>query len=402
MNDPAMRRASFPAFGGIGTAHALAKFYAMLACGGTMGGRRFLRESTVERMSRTVVQGPDLVLLTETAFSIGFMKDPVDRRRAQAADGLRPFAQRLRAARRRRQPRLCRSRAPPRLCVRDEPDGARRAAESQGAPAGGGGVRNSVTRTELIAGANAESVPRRLRPLSTPVTKNEKIFIAGHRGLAGGAILRELQAAGYANLLTRTRTELDLRGRAAVREFFSSERPSVVVVAAARVGGIKANYDFPVDFLLENLRLQNNLIEAAHDYGARKLLFLGSSCIYPKLAPQPIPESALLTGELEPTNEAVRHRQDRRHQALPGLRAPARRELHLRHADESLRPGRQLRPAKLARPARAPAQGARGEGRRRARGERLGQRHAAARVPARATISPTPAAFCWSTTIRPR
>ncbi|HEV7405827.1 MAG TPA: GDP-L-fucose synthase [Chthoniobacteraceae bacterium] len=135
------------------------------------------------------------------------------------------------------------------------------------------------------------------------MTKTEPLFVAGHRGLAGGAILRELQAQGYSNLLTRTRAELDLRDREGVRAWFQEARPRAVVVAAARVGGIKANHDFPVDFLLENLRIQNNLIEAAHDFGVAKLLFLGSSCIYPKFAPQPIPESSLLTGALEETNE---------------------------------------------------------------------------------------------------
>lgn len=136
------------------------------------------------------------------------------------------------------------------------------------------------------------------------MSKSESVFIAGHRGLAGGAILRELQAQQYTNLLTRTRAELDLTDREGVRRFFAEARPGVVVVAAAKVGGIKANNDFPVEFLLENLKIQNNLIEAARDFGARKLLFLGSSCIYPKFAPQPIPESALLTGALEPTNDA--------------------------------------------------------------------------------------------------
>jgi GDP-L-fucose synthase len=133
--------------------------------------------------------------------------------------------------------------------------------------------------------------------------KTDSIFVAGHRGLAGGAIYRELQQAGYSNLLTRTRAEVDLRQRDSVQKFFAEQRPQVVVVAAAKVGGIKANNDFPVEFLIENLAIQNNVIEAAHDHGAEKLLFLGSSCIYPKLAPQPIPESALLTGALEPTNE---------------------------------------------------------------------------------------------------
>jgi len=136
------------------------------------------------------------------------------------------------------------------------------------------------------------------------VTKSESVFIAGHRGLAGSAILRELQAEHYTNLLTRTRAELDLTDREGVRQFFAAARPGVVVVAAAKVGGIQANNNFPVEFLLDNLKIQNNVIEAARDFGTRKLLFLGSSCIYPKFAPQPIPESALLTGELEPTNDA--------------------------------------------------------------------------------------------------
>ncbi len=136
------------------------------------------------------------------------------------------------------------------------------------------------------------------------VQKAEPVFVAGHRGLAGSAILRELQAHGYTNLVTRPRAELDLLDRDAVRRFFAAMRPAVVVVAAAKVGGIKANHDFPVEFLLENLRVQNNVIEAAYEHGARKLLFLGSSCIYPKFAPQPIPEEALLSGPLEPTNEA--------------------------------------------------------------------------------------------------
>jgi GDP-L-fucose synthase len=134
--------------------------------------------------------------------------------------------------------------------------------------------------------------------------KTDRIFVAGHRGLAGGAVMRELARAGYANLLTRTSRELDLRDRAAVRGFFEEERPQAVVMAAAKVGGIKANNDFPVEFLLWNLQIQNNVIEAAADYEVAKLLFLGSSCIYPKFAPQPIHETALLTGALEPTNEA--------------------------------------------------------------------------------------------------
>jgi GDP-L-fucose synthase len=136
------------------------------------------------------------------------------------------------------------------------------------------------------------------------MTKTDTIFVAGHRGLAGGAIWREFQAHGYTRIFTRTRSELDLADGAAVRSFFAEAQPDVVIVAAAKVGGIKANNDFPVEFLLENLKIQNNLIESAAESGTRKLLFLGSSCIYPKFAPQPISESALLTGALEPTNEA--------------------------------------------------------------------------------------------------
>ena len=133
---------------------------------------------------------------------------------------------------------------------------------------------------------------------------SDRIFIAGHRGMVGSAICRRLAASGFENLLTRTRDQLDLRDRRAVRAWFEDARPDIVVDAAARVGGIAANHANPVEFYLENVTIQNNVIEAAADYGVRKLLFLGSSCIYPKHAPQPIPESALLTGPLEPTNEA--------------------------------------------------------------------------------------------------
>ena len=134
--------------------------------------------------------------------------------------------------------------------------------------------------------------------------KEVKIFVAGHRGMVGSAIVRRLQRAGFENILTRTRQELDLMDRAAVRVFFETERPDYVVDAAARVGGIAANFEKPVEFLIENLTIQNNVIQAAADFGVTKLLFLGSSCIYPKLAPQPLMEDALLTGPLEPTNDA--------------------------------------------------------------------------------------------------
>ena len=134
--------------------------------------------------------------------------------------------------------------------------------------------------------------------------KDEIIFVAGHRGMVGSAIHRQLLEDGFHQVIGHSRAELDLLDRRAVREFFAQTRPSVVIDAAAKVGGILANNEQPVEFLLQNLTIKNNLIEAAADFGARKLLFLGSSCIYPKMAPQPIAEDSLLTGPLEPTNDA--------------------------------------------------------------------------------------------------
>ena len=122
--------------------------------------------------------------------------------------------------------------------------------------------------------------------------------------MVGSALVRRLEAEGFTNVLKRDRSQLDLTDESAVAKFFADAPPDVVVVAAAKVGGIKANNEYPVEFLLENLRIQNNIIRSAFEAGVRKLLFLGSSCIYPKFAPQPIPETALLTGPLEPTNEA--------------------------------------------------------------------------------------------------
>ena len=132
----------------------------------------------------------------------------------------------------------------------------------------------------------------------------DKIFVAGHLGMLGSAMMRRLQAEGFSNIVTRDRSELDLADESAVAKFLAAERPTIVIVAAARVGGIKANNDFPVEFLLENLGIQNNVIRSAYESGVRKLLFVGSACIYPKFAPQPIPETSLLDGPLEPTNEA--------------------------------------------------------------------------------------------------
>jgi len=135
------------------------------------------------------------------------------------------------------------------------------------------------------------------------IDRHAKVFVAGHRGMVGSAIHRELQRLGFTRLVVRTHAELDLLDSAAVTRFYADEKPEFVFIAAARVGGIMANSQRPAEFIYENLQIQNNLIFGAHVAKVRKLLFLGSSCIYPKHAPQPIPESALLTGPLEPTNE---------------------------------------------------------------------------------------------------
>jgi len=135
------------------------------------------------------------------------------------------------------------------------------------------------------------------------MNQNDKIYVAGHRGMVGSAITRKLKKEGFANLVQKTSKELDLRDQAAVHAFFEQERPDHVFLAAAKVGGILANNTYRAEFLYDNLMIQNNIIDAAYRSGVKKLMFLGSSCIYPKLAPQPLKEDALLTGELEPTNE---------------------------------------------------------------------------------------------------
>jgi GDP-L-fucose synthase len=132
---------------------------------------------------------------------------------------------------------------------------------------------------------------------------SSKIYIAGHRGMAGSAVMRRLETLGFNNLITRSHAELDLTDQAATRIFFEVERPEYVVLAAAKVGGILANSSYPADFILYNLQIQSNVIEAAWRNGTNKLMFLASACIYPKMAPQPMAETALLTGPLEPTNE---------------------------------------------------------------------------------------------------
>ena len=136
------------------------------------------------------------------------------------------------------------------------------------------------------------------------MNKTDKIYVAGHRGLVGSAIVRNLKAKGYTNIIGRTHQELELTDQVAVREFFEKERPDVVVLAAAKVGGINANNTAPADFAWDNMQVQCNVIKCCHDYKVKKLLFLGSTCIYPKMAAQPIVEDALLTGPLEQTNEA--------------------------------------------------------------------------------------------------
>jgi GDP-L-fucose synthase len=137
-----------------------------------------------------------------------------------------------------------------------------------------------------------------------PIDRDTPVYIAGHRGMVGSAIQRQLLAAGFTNIIVRTHAQLDLKNRDATFEFFGSMRPELVILAAAKVGGILANNTYPVDFISDNLQIQVNVLDAALKYGVNRLLFLGSSCIYPKLAPQPIREDYLLTGPLEPTNDA--------------------------------------------------------------------------------------------------
>ncbi len=141
-------------------------------------------------------------------------------------------------------------------------------------------------------------------PASNGMNKDSKIYVAGHRGLAGSALVRRLQNDGYTNLILRTRQELDLLDQVAVKTFFEKEKPEYVFLAAAKVGGIMANKTYPAEFIYENLTVQANIIHNAYTSGVKKLLFLGSSCIYPKLCPQPIKEASLMTGALEPSNQA--------------------------------------------------------------------------------------------------
>ena len=178
------------------------------------------------------------------------------------------------------------------------------------------------------------------------------MFVAGHRGLVGSAIVRRLEALGCHNVLGRSRSELDLRDQAAVNQFFLEHRPEFVFLAAARVGGILANSTRPAEFLHDNLAIQTNVIHAAWRYGAKKLLFLGSSCIYPRLAPQPIKEEYLLTGPLETTNEAYAIAKIAGLKLAAAYRAQYGFQDDQPYANKPIRSWRQLRPGILARPSR--------------------------------------------------
>ena len=157
-----------------------------------------------------------------------------------------------------------------------------------------------------LAMCTAPAVPGRKSraEMGENMDKSDKIYVAGHRGMVGSAIVRNLQSKGYSNIVGRSHKELDLTSQADVTRFFEEERPDIVVLAAAKVGGINANQTKPAEFAYENMQVQCNVIKCCHDFQVKKLLFLGSTCIYPRMAPQPIPEDALLTGPLEETNEA--------------------------------------------------------------------------------------------------
>ena len=192
--------------------------------------------------------------------------------------------------------------------------------------------------------------------------KDSLIYVAGHRGLVGSAICRNLRQQGFKRLLLRSRTELDLTDAVAVRRFFEQERPQYVFLAAAKVGGILANDLYPADFIRENLIIQTNVIDASYRAGVDRLLFLGSSCIYPKLCPQPIKEEYLLTGPLEPTNRPYALAKIAGDRDVLVLQPAIQNRLSGRDACEPLRAGRQFRPPELARAARLDPQGCGGQG----------------------------------------
>src|SRR6202047_3165488 len=209
--------------------------------------------------------------------------------------------------------------------------------------------------------------------------KGKTVFVAGHRGMVGSALARRLEREDV-ELKTVRRNEVDLRDQAAVFDWFAKARPQVLFLAAAKVGGIVANNTLRAEFLYDNLVIAANVIHAAHLNGVEKLMFLGSSCIYPKLAPQPLREDSMLTGPLEPTN-ALCDRQDRRHQDGRSLSEPVWMRLHQRDADQSVRAGRQLssRIQPRRRSVNPPVSRSKTIGRRQCGG--LGHRHAASGIP---------------------
>ncbi len=166
------------------------------------------------------------------------------------------------------------------------------------------------------------------------MNKNVKIYVAGHRGLVGSALMRQLRLAGFSNFITRSHAELDLRDEGATLRFLQSEQPDHVFLAAAKVGGIVANNSFPAEFIRDNLAMQSNVIHGSYLAGVKRLLFLGSSCIYPKLAPQPLREDSLLTGPLEPTNRPYALGQDRWRRDVLELQPAVRDPLSGRDADQ--------------------------------------------------------------------
>jgi nucleoside-diphosphate-sugar epimerase len=212
------------------------------------------------------------------------------------------------------------------------------------------------------------------------VEKDSLIYVAGHRGLVGSAICRNLRQNGFERLLLRSRAELDLTDAVAVRASSKQERPAHVFLAAAKVGGILANDLYPADFIRENLIIQTNVIDASYRAGVDRLLFLGSSCIYPKLCPQPIKEEYLLTGPARAHQPPLCVGQDRRHRDVLVLQPAIRHPLPGGDAHQSLRSGRQLRSPELARAAGADPQGGGGEGPGAQANCRLGNGHAAPRA----------------------
>ena len=222
--------------------------------------------------------------------------------------------------------------------------------------------------------------------------KGKTVYVAGHRGMVGSALVRRL-AREDVELLTASRSEADLRDQAAVNRWFAAKRPQVVFLAAAKVGGIVANNTLRAEFLYDNLAIATNVIHAAHVNGAEKLMFLGSSCIYPKLAPQPLREDSMLTGPLEPTNEPYAIAKIAGIKMVGGLSQPVRRRLHQRDADQSVWPRRQLSSRIQPRRRRPDPPFPRSEGFRR---QMMSWSGAPARRGANSsmsTISPTPASI---------